>query len=45
MDEIMICEICGVNKTDNIDGICDNCKASIILNDSIEPNEEDFACF
>ena len=25
----MICKICGVNDTDNIDGICDDCKASI----------------
>lgn len=40
----MKCEICG-DYTDNIDNICDNCKASIILNDSIEPNEEDFECF
>jgi len=34
----MICEICGVNKTDNPDGICDDCKFSIISNDDIPPN-------
>ena len=29
----MICKICGVNETDNPDGICDDCKFSIISND------------
>lgn len=38
----MICTVCGVNETDNPDGICDDCKASIVTNDSIPPNEEDF---
>ena len=38
----IICEMCGVNETDNADGICDDCAASIILNDNIVPNEEDF---
>jgi NMD protein affecting ribosome stability and mRNA decay len=35
---IMICKICGVNETDNPDGICDDCKFSIISNDDIPPN-------
>jgi len=34
----MICKICGVNETDNPDGICDDCKFSIISNDDIPPN-------
>ena len=34
----MICEICGVNDTDNPDEICDDCKFSIISNDDIPPN-------
>jgi len=38
----MICKICGVNETDNHDRICDDCEASIVLNDEIPPNEEDF---
>ena len=38
----MICKICGVNETDNPDGICDDCAAAIILNENIPPNEEDF---
>lgn len=25
----MICSICGVNETDNEDGVCDDCKANI----------------
>jgi len=33
----MICKICGVNETDNPDGICDDCKFSIIGNDGIPP--------
>jgi hypothetical protein len=38
----MICKICGVNETDNPNGICDDCAASILLNDNISPNDEDF---
>jgi len=38
----MICIICGVNETDNPDGICDDCKASILWNENIEPSIEDF---
>jgi len=34
----MICKICGVNETDNPDGICDDCKFSIIGNEDISPN-------
>ena len=26
----MICKICGINETDNPDGICDDCKFSTI---------------
>jgi NMD protein affecting ribosome stability and mRNA decay len=33
----MICVICGVNETDNPDGICDDCKFSIITNNGIPP--------
>lgn len=35
---MMICKICGVEETDNPDGICDDCKFSIIGNDDIPPN-------
>jgi NMD protein affecting ribosome stability and mRNA decay len=35
---IMLCKICGVNETDNPDGMCDDCKFSIISNDDIPPN-------
>jgi hypothetical protein len=38
----MLCELCGVNETDNPDGICDDCKVSIIINDKIPPNNECF---
>ena len=31
-------KICGVNETDNVDRICDECKFSIISNDDISPN-------
>jgi len=31
----MICEICGVIETDNFDGICDDCKASMLQKDGI----------
>ena len=34
----MICKICGVNDTGNPDGICDDCKFSIIGNEDISPN-------
>ena len=34
----MICKICGVNETDDSDGICDDCKASIINDKDILPN-------
>lgn len=34
----MICSICGVNETDNPDGICDDCKVSIISDDDVSPN-------
>ena len=32
----MICEICGVNETDNYDGICDDCKNSLLQKDGID---------
>jgi len=34
----MICKICGANETDNPDGICADCKFSIISDDDIPPN-------
>jgi len=34
----MICKICGVNETNNPDGICDDCKLSILFNKDIPPN-------
>jgi len=34
----MICKICDINETDNPDGICDDCKVSIISDDDIPPN-------
>ena len=34
----VICKIYSVNETDNPDGICDNCKVSIISDDDILPN-------
>ena len=33
----MLCKICGVNETENPDGICDDCKVSIITDDDIPP--------
>jgi len=33
----MICKICGTNETENIDGICDDCKAAIIIDKDIDP--------
>lgn len=41
----MICKICGVNETDNPDNICDDCKASIIQNEGISSNEENWVKF
>ena len=35
---IMICKICGVNETDNPDGICDDCKMAMISDKDIPPN-------
>lgn len=32
----MICKICGINETDNPDGICDDCKASMLQKDGID---------
>ena len=32
----LICKICCVNETDNPDGICDDCKASMLQNDGID---------
>jgi len=34
----MICKICGVNDTNNPDGVCDDCKASIISSDDVPPS-------
>jgi len=34
----MLCKIWGVNETDNPDGICADCKFSIISDDDIPPN-------
>jgi hypothetical protein len=34
----MICKICGVNKTDNPDIICDDYKLSMISNNDIPLN-------
>lgn len=34
----MICKICCKNETNNPDGICDDCKVSIISEDDIPPN-------
>jgi len=36
--ENMICKICGVNETDNPDGICDDCKMAMISDRDIPPN-------
>ncbi len=33
----MICKICGVEETDNPDGICNDCKLSIIGSEDIPP--------
>lgn len=41
----MICKICGTNETDNPDGICDDCKVSIISDDDICPNVERIVSF
>lgn len=34
----MLCKICGVEETDNPDGICDDCKFNILNNKDIPPN-------
>ena len=34
----MLCKICGINETDNPDGICDDCKFCILNNKDIPPN-------
>jgi len=34
----MMCKIDFVNETDNPDGICDDCKVSILSNDDVSPN-------
>jgi len=34
----IICKICGVNETDNPDGICDDCKMAMISDKDIPPN-------
>ena len=34
----MTCKICDENETDNPDGICDDCKVSIISDEDIAPN-------
>ena len=31
-----ICEICGINETDNMNGICDECKSSMLQKDGID---------
>jgi len=36
------CKICGKEIWDDVDDICDDCAASIIWNENIEPNVEDF---
>jgi len=37
MDKMsIICEICGVNETDNFDSICDDCKAAMLQKDGID---------
>lgn len=32
----MICEICGVEETDNPDDICDDCKSSMLQKDGMD---------
>jgi len=44
MDEIVICSICNTNPTTNLDGICDDCKVSILINEDLPPNLEDLGC-
>jgi len=34
----MKCVICGINETNNSDGICDDCKVSITSDDEIPPS-------
>lgn len=38
VEEVRKCEICNSILNDDEDDICDNCKASIILNENIPPN-------
>ena len=40
----MICRICG-EETDNPDGICDECKFSVIDLDGISPNMQKYILF
>jgi len=37
------CEVCNTELEEWEDGICDNCKASIIYTENIYPDIEDFA--
>jgi len=37
----MICKICGVIETDNPDGICDDCKVSIVHADGMPVDTDD----
>lgn len=41
MVDLELCVICGDNMTDNPDGICDDCKLSILLNKDVPPDIED----
>jgi len=38
MSDRMICKICGINKTNNPDDICINCKTAIISNEDFPPD-------
>jgi hypothetical protein len=39
----MICKICGMEKVDNPDGICDDCKFCIIIDKDIPPNMQNLS--
>lgn len=41
MSETRICEVCGKILDESEIDICDDCKASIVLNEDIFPNESD----
>ena len=43
-EDVKYCSVCGVELKDDEkdDGICDNCKASIVLNPDVYPNIQDF---